>query len=321
MVKNFLILIFLFSLSFLIGSPVFATTIISPLVEIEVEPGTTGKGVVKVYNETEENLYLVASVEEYKKDEQNINLNNNFLDWFSLESESMVLLPKQVIVMPFDLIVPINAMPGGYYSVIYWKTVSGPQALNGQLNISGKVGTLVFVKVKGDIKEIGEVSNFVLNKNINFYYGFPLNFSFNFNNLGNIHLEPEVKIEITDWFGQKQYLNFDKHAGIVFPEKEKRYELVWGKKYDSENIFYNYWKNFKEELNYLSFGKLNAKLIASYGLANKEEVLELNFWFIPKNLLIGLGLIIFSLFVFLSINIKIKKIKQKTDKIRNDQKK
>ena len=53
----FIFLIFLFSF-LLFSSLALATTIFSPLLELEVEPGQSQRGVVKVYNETDNDLYL-----------------------------------------------------------------------------------------------------------------------------------------------------------------------------------------------------------------------------------------------------------------------
>ena len=116
-----------FIFSFLI-LPASAVTIISPIVEMACFPGDVQKGVVKVYNETDQEIVLKAIIKPFSAGSDSgqptyssLESDNSYLSWFELSQNELKLLPKQAAVIPFQATIPVSATPGGYYAVIFWE--------------------------------------------------------------------------------------------------------------------------------------------------------------------------------------------------------
>ena len=95
-------LIFIFAILFISllfgANNALATTIFSPLIEMEVEPGESQSGVVKIYNETDESLFLVSSVEAFTSGDESGQpeylpeiSKYDYLKWFNVEQDSVIL--------------------------------------------------------------------------------------------------------------------------------------------------------------------------------------------------------------------------------------
>lgn len=314
--RKIILILFIFLSSFFFSGQASATTIFSPLVELEIEPGRTQAGLVKIFNETDKNLYLVSSVEFFDVDEETGEIfyplpdeQGSFLEWFEISEDSIVVLPKQVMIVPFEVSVPVNAAPGGYYGVIFWQTAAEPgqEALVG---ISGKVGTLVFLKIKGDLVEQGEAVEFKAESAGRYFFNLPIDFKISFLNSGNIHLQPRGTVEFKNWLGQTEILQVNAEKRFVLPGKTRQFELVWGDSYNRGDIWRNFWRDLKNEADHLAFGRIKATLRLAYGAEEEKEIIKyLDFWFIPKNLLIFSAGVIVILVILFKINLKVKKIK------------
>ncbi|MFA6255021.1 MAG: hypothetical protein WC675_03230 [Patescibacteria group bacterium] len=321
------LVILFFTLFF--SCPVLATTVISPLLELEADPGQTQPAVVKIYNETDQNLFLVPSIEKFKAGDeagQPVYLppeeKDEFLNWFNLSQDSILLKPKQAAIVPFTVVVPPQAIPGGYYAVIFWENQVEPTQEKPAVTIKSKVGTLIFLKVKGELVEQGQLLEFKIQGDQNYFWHLPINFIIRFNNSGNIHLQPTGTIELKNWLGQKEVLPVNKELRNVLPQSTRRFEIIWGSPLVYPNIIQQFWGNLKEELNHFTFGRYSASLNLTYGSDSQQAVTqELSFWFIPVSSIIALIIIFFVLIILIKINSRVKKLKQETKKLPNEKRK
>lgn len=316
--KKIIFLLSILLISFLFSaSSVLATTIFSPLLEIEAEVGEEQRGIVKIFNETEKDLLLVSSIEPFKaegEDGQPLYLapeqKDTFLNWFKLDLDSLILKSHQVVIIPFTLTVPKEATPGGYYAVIFWQDVPA-QAAPDQTSVSGKVGTLIFLKVKGELVEKGEILEFKTNPEERYFWQLPIIFSTRFSNTGNIHLKPAGQIELKSWLGQKEVLEINSNQRNVLPQSIRRFEVVWGQSAGDGNFLASFWPKLKEEINSFAFGQYTATLNLNYGSDNQQAISQsLSFWLIPVRSIITLLLLIIILIILAKINLKIKKLKR-----------
>ena len=221
-----------FSVFLFLAGQVSATTIFSPLLELEIDPGNTENGIVKVFNETDEDIYLTSSVEGFTAGDeagQPIYMpqdeKNDYLNWFELSQQDILLKPNQVGIIPFIVSIPQDAVPGGYYSVIFWKNVAEPNTDKPMVGVSSKVGTLVFLKVSGEIIEQGEVLEFITSQKKNYFSGLPISFLMRFENNGNVHLRPNGSIEIRGLFS-RAILPVNDLQRNVLPNSIRQFEFV-----------------------------------------------------------------------------------------------
>ena len=315
--SNFFLLLFLFSVFF---SPVLATTIISPVLELSADPGTVQPGVVKVYNETNNSLFLVSSVEEFTAgDEEGQPIyvpegnRADFLDWFSVGEEILTLVPGQAAVIPFTVDIPDNAVPGGYYATIFWEDVPPQRGDAGNLGIRGKVGTLIFLRVNGDVVEQGEVVEFSTRDNQTSFYQLPVIFVSRIANQGNVHLRPQGTITVRNMLGKKKVFELGDGKGNILPNSIRRFEVVWGATVIQGNFFQQAWSQFIAEARDVTIGKFTADLDVTFGIDNQQRIQkQISFWIIPYHLIFGAIIILILLIIATKINLKVNKLKKKS---------
>ena len=295
-----------------------AVTVISPILEMEANPGESQNGILKIYNETAEPLYLTPNIEAFAAGDETgtpVYLTGrektDYLGWFKLSKDFLLLPSKQGLVVPFAVTVPLDAVPGGYYAVIFWQTAPQAAKENPAVGISSQVGTLVFLKVKGEVVESGNLAEFKTVSESKYLFSFPVNFLVRFANTGNVHLKPEGNITLKNWLGQTEILPVNADKKNVLPGSIRRFETLWGGSF-AGNFWQKYFSALKNEIDHFTFGKYTATLNLTYGLVPQQTVTaQLDFWFIPVNLLITsvFGLVV--LIILIKINSKIKKLKNK----------
>ncbi len=294
----------------------FATTVFSPIIEMEVSPGQKEPGVLRVYNETAGNLFLKASLESFAANGESgepkyipIEEKNSYLNWFKLSSDALVLKSHQVVMVPFTVEVPKNATPGGYYAVVFWQTDASLPGAQNTIGVASRVGTLILLKVKGTVDEKGELLDFKTIPQKNIFWSLPIKFYIRFQNLGNVHLKPVGEITLTNFFGQKKSLPVNGQNGNILPQSTRRFEIVWGDNLTG-NWLIDFYNGLKQEIKDLPAGKYQAKLFLSYGTGTQTNIeKDFSFWVIPYRLIVLLIIIIAAVIIFASVNKKIKKVK------------
>ena len=321
-------LIFLFSYFLFIAQPVLAATVLSPVLELEGDAGKTVNGAVKLYNETDQNLNLVSSVEQFKAGDESgkpvyvpAGADNSFLQWFTVGKNTVTIPPKYAMLVPFTVKIPPQAVPGGYYAVIFWQTAASPNPNNADVSVSGKVGTLVLLTVKGQLSESGQVKEFATRPGGNYFWQTPLGFLVRFANAGNVHLAPSGTIEIQGWFGRKEILNINSDQHNVLPGSTRRYEIVWQNQPAGKNLWQSWWLELKQEFNHFTFGHYTATLRLTFGSNNQlAAVKPISFWFIPINLIITALVLLVILIILLKFNFKINRLKRTVSKLNDSEK-
>lgn len=322
MKKIIFLLIFLFSFVFF-SSEALATTIFSPLLDIEVEPGTTEKGVVKVFNETDTELFLTSSVEPFTAGDESGQPfylppadKHKYLDWFDVEEDSIIVLPNQLRVIPFNINVPVDAVPGGYYAVIFWEGQPSPTVGEVAVSVRGKVGTLIFLKVKGEVAEVGEILEFRTEPEKKLFWQLPINFLTRFSNVGNVHLQPTGTIELAGWFGENNFFLVNADERFILPQTVRRFQLIWGQE-PTGNVWENFFLGLEQELSNLTIGKYRATLTLNFGLDNNKQLTEeISFWIFPYHILSILAVAVILIFIFFKVNKRIKKLKTSSQQIK-----
>jgi len=212
--------------------------------------------------------------------------------WVRISSDPFTFEANEKMVIPFQVVVPQNAEPGSHFGALILSTVSETSQDSG-VSVSGEVGTLVLLRVKGNTKENGKLESF--SKDKSWYQSPPINFNTRFFNSGNVHLRPVGNIEIFSIFGKKvSNISVNENLGSVLPESYRQFDNVW-------------------DPNHSRFipimGKFKARLLLTYA-PGKTAVSYLFFWVIPyKWLLVVLAIfVIIALAVFyVSKNFKLAK--------------
>jgi len=261
--------------------------------EVEANPGESFVKEIKITNVSDKKLKTDISAEDFiaggEKGEPKILVGEeegsskwSLRHWIRFNQAQLELDKKETKSFYFNIKIPEDAEPGGHYGVVRF-TYSTPQTGDSGVALSGSIGCLVLVKVKGDVKETGEIVEFYpakflesgLKKTTFFEKG-PVDFELRFKNTGNVHYKPKGTIEITTLLSRKYKIAFDERN--VLPDSIRKFDTQW-----------------KEAP---SFGRFTAQATMEYGDKNVSSKSDkIVFYIFPWKI----GIIASIIFVALSI--------------------
>jgi hypothetical protein len=256
MKKIFIILLFLIYFGF-IYSPVFAQTklgfsVSPPSFELSVNPGDTISNTVRIENLNPEMIKIKAiprSFVTYGEGGQ-VAINSeessfSIINWLQMEKSEIEIRPNSFGIFNFKLNVPKNAEPGSHYGAIVFSTVNDGKNMGSGAYVSQEIGSLILVKLPGDIYEKVDLLNFTMQENP--VRNDDLKFSAHLENTGNIHVKPYGYIAIYNLIGQKV----------------KTVEVL------GRNILPGSKRIFEETVKFNGFGLYNAELTLLYSGGGK----------------------------------------------------
>ena len=317
-----LAIILFFGIGLMLIQPVFALTISPVRMEISGDPGQTLGGTIELFNEQDETKTFYSSTANFEARGDSgapyflPDTNKGFASWIKVQ-ESIDLKTGERTKIPFTIQIPAGVEAGGYFAAVLWGTSPAVQQ-GGQVSVSGKLGVLILLSVKGEIKEGGGLLDLKIEEAGRFVNSLPIKFIYRFSNDGSERVKPAGELKIKNLFGfTTATLNANPQSGNVLPGSIRKFSVVWSGENkqdktaatapeetakDGQGFFAavkNQWKNFalgpyKAELN-LTYGKLSEA-----EATNKAEA-SYRFFAVPWQLLsiiiVILGIVGFLAFV------------------------
>jgi len=275
-------------------------TISPPLNEVSLNKGESKQYIVKLTNPTKNLVEVYPKVMDfrakgeggdpdfYKASDETAKFSLS--KWISFSQSKIAIAPEQFIKFKYEIKVPFDAEPGGHYGVMFFASEPPETQTDvSSVSLASMIGSLVMVKVPGDIQEKGSLEDFDTDKF--FYFGNDINFLTRIVNSGNIHFKPRGNIEVKNIFGSNvETLTVNESGGNVLPDSTRRFE--------------NNWKSDK-----FLCGIYKAELGIIYGDSAQKIMSSATFIIVPWWMLIimGVTLILFTTLLL----ILIKKIRKK----------
>jgi len=199
--------------------------------------------------------------------------------WLTLVPAEHKLASEEVAVVNVLIEVPKDALPGGHYAMIYHRPINASESeSNSGSGISQRVGTLLYVMVKGPINEEAYINRFDWPR---FLENGPVNFALNIENQSDIHINTKPVLKVYNLFG-KEVANIELEPKNIFPKSERSFSGTWNK----------IW----------GLGYYKAVIEASYGSQGKLMTVTAGLFLVPvKIILLILIIILISTILFLSI--------------------
>lgn len=255
-----------------------ALEIAPPVLSLTADPGQVIKTQISLRDISSGNLLVKGQVNDFvaagEDGTPKILLDSNDADPYSIKGwvgplPAMVMLPKQIKSLPVTITVPANASPGGHYGVIRF-TATPPDLQGTGVSLSASLGSLVLIKVNGDIKEnlsVVELSASHNGKTGKLFESTPLTFVERLKNTGNTHEQPVGQVTITDMFGKKvAAVNVNLPPRNILPSSIRKFEQPL----DSSVIG-----------NKKLFGRYHAEMSVTYGAKKQVTTASMTFWVIP----------------------------------------
>lgn len=308
MLKKILIIASFFFFPILIHAEGMTLSIAPPLIKNNVNPGQIWKSSIKVVNNNAKDMEVYAQVLDFKsgdnggtveflptpsdkEKEDKVRLSS----WIVMEDEKVIIPAFKSIDVSFVIDVPESAEPGGHYAAILIGTKPPKDKLDGSVvKISSMLSSLILLSVSGDIREDGRIREFSTNKD--FYFEPKVDFKVKFENLGNVHIQPQGEIRVYDFFGKSKEvitLNHKSEFGNVLPGNTRTWDFSW-----------------QGSGSLTEMGRYKAQLLLSYGSDERETIDQtLYFWviYLKPLLIIGGSLLFLFLLIVFSIKSYIKR--------------
>jgi len=279
-------------------------TITPPLIKINMNPGERWTSSIKIVNDNPQTLTTYVQKREFKSGEEggvvflpepDEEEKSLFLsEWIEMSLGPFNIPPFQSKEVPFTIVVPPEAEPGGHYAAILVGTQPSQEQGGTAIKVASQVSSLVLLNVQGEVEESGWIREFSTGKD--FYQKPEVDFTISFENLGNVHLQPVGEIKIYNMWGKERGtipLNRNTEFGNVLPNSKKVWNFTW-----------------KGEDSLFEVGRYRAELFLGFGnQARQTASSTLYFWVIPLVPVAGIvgGLLLFLTVLILGIRSYIRK--------------
>lgn len=223
-------------------------TILPPKFELFANPSDVVSERIRIRNDSSFPVTYAIVVEDFTSsgEEGHVVLEEDGTDnsyslatWIEPQVKEIVLQPNEEQSVGFNINVPRDAEPGGHYASILFQSSGSTTA--GGASVTQRIGSLILLKVTGNVDEIAEIESF--DAPARSQKG-PVTFSLRIKNDGNVHLRPKGTIIITNLFGKK-VAEFPLMGANVLPGSTRKMNTDW------------------EKTNLL--GSYTATLVATYG--------------------------------------------------------
>ncbi len=303
--------IFLYLLFFQFAS---AVTLTPPRLELAGDPGTTINGDFRVTNDSNDAVTYYTQVENFEAQDESGNPNfvptrEGLATWVDV-ADSIALKPGEQKTVPFKINLPRNVEPGGYFASIFVRTTPPPRN-GGEVSIGARLGTLLLVRVNGEIQEGVDILEFATKNSQRFYSHLPVELYYRFQNTGADRVKPEGDIVIKNIIGMKaKILSANRSDGSVLPRSIRRFESAWihggGGQEDKDapvpSVDTNgFFAEAKNQLSNFAFGLYTAHLDIRFGEQNHTASAKYYFLVIPWQLLSVVIIGLIALFIFFKV--------------------
>lgn len=276
------------SIEGLVNTPVMGDYVVGPgKSEVALNPGEHAVRTLTVTNRYGKDMKFHIEVEDFRgsrdTSEVIVLLGNergpySLRDFIKPEVSAFKLKHGDRITIPVVIDVPADASPGGLYGAVIITTE--PEApsesvtagvTKSNLTVISRLASLFFVRVSGTAKEAGALKDFSTDKKI--YQTGKIDFSWLYENSGNVYLNPYGLIKITNLIGTTV-----DEAGIqpyfVMPDALRQKNLSW------QHGF--------------MFGRYQAKIMLNRGYNDVIDEKTVTFWILPWKVLAGIAVAIMA---------------------------
>lgn len=260
------------------GNVAQAISVGPAIVETEVEAGSISDFSFVVTNEERTTLSYVLSMQKFIP--QGEEGRTTFLpesdtsglpEWIFLEAPTLTLRSGESRRMTVSLRVPNDAAPGGHYAAIFLTQTNVDTSAGQNVAAIPRIGILVFATIKGALNERLVLREATVDQDI--YSSLPVRFRMSIENQGNIHVQPEAQIAISNIFGSTvAKLDGNAEDGRVLPGSRRTFVVNWSKSQVGAGT--GFWSGVAQEWKNFGIGPYEARItVSSPNIENAGEAI------------------------------------------------
>lgn len=167
--------------------------------------------------------YSVNGVE-YEPDFFTVRTNTDIEKWVSFAQTSYSIKAGQSLTIPFTITVPVDAVPGGHYGVVFAETQ--PAKGTGATSVQRKkrVGLLLYTTVNGDFETGGK---FGVIRTPGLQFKAPLKSELSVEDTGDTDFAVRTVFQVADIFGNTKHR--EEKSYQLLPKTTRLIQLTWTK--------------------------------------------------------------------------------------------
>lgn len=270
-------------------------------IEMSGNPGEVMDSAFKVFNdEREAKTYYVVTENFEARDESGnptfISSKTGLSSWISVP-KIITLAPGERKMVPFQVHIPKNIEPGGYFAGVLVALEPPEDRGAGKIALGSQTGPLILFRVNGNISENSEVLEFATINKQRVFSSLPVGFYYRFQNSGADRVKPQGLVRILNTFRMtSKDLIANRSDGSVLPKSIRRFETWWltsgGGKEDplkepAEQQPSGFFQAASYQWRHFALGMYTARLELAYGEQVKQGVIETYTFFVfPWQLLV-----------------------------------
>lgn len=294
----------------LVGRPAKALTIVPPSLEYTANPGDVIPATIKLFNGSQTVETVYASVSNFtakgEQGEPDFDLTSTPTDiatWIDYPKGPLTIQPNDNLRIPVSITIPKNAEPGGHYAAVFFGNDPSKNNENGgQVAIRSLLGSLVIVRVAGDVREAASVSSFETSNKKTSTDSLPATFDLRIKNTGNVHIRPQGTIVIKNMFGgETARIAVNEVNGAVLPNSIRDFAVTWTKNGKTGKGFFG---KVSQQWNNFALGSYTATATVNYGDAKQSLVSTAHLTVFPWQLLIVLLIVLAVIFFIFFVGLK-----------------
>lgn len=288
-----------------------AITLVPPSIEYSVKPGDVVETKLKLYNESTTALTVYAQTSNFTAaDEEGSPLfdfskkPSDIASWVQITEKAITLAPNGRADIPVTIRVPAGADPGGHYASIFFGNNPPQPSQSGQVAVQSLIGTLVIMRVDGQINESAKVTSMTILGGKGTLTRPPLTIKTLIANQGNVHVRPEGTVIIRNMFGgQTASLVFNSVRGAILPSSSRHFDVTW-QKGTAEQKGSGFFHEVSAQWHNFALGTYTASLSAAYGTNQQALASEVRFTIFPWQLLLVLLIVIVAIIIGVTLGIR-----------------
>lgn len=205
-------------------------------------------------------------------------------DYLEVASTTFTIGHAERVTIPVKVRIPTDAQPGGLYGSIVISTITTgeEQVLQGQSSsgvspIVTRIGSLLFIRVSGEVKEDLTFKDFSLKDHRTILGSTPVSFQLLYENNGTVHENPNGFIHVKNIFGS-EIADLEVEPWFILPDSLRVRELTWNTPF--------------------LFGRYVATAEIKRGYGDFVDTASIVFWVIPWKIIV---LVFITIIIIVSI--------------------
>jgi hypothetical protein len=198
------------------------------IIDIAGNPQATTTTSVTLTNTTDQPLAVIVDTRSLSPEDEPIDPSAvdryDASRWVSFEDGQILLAPQTSRVVPINVDIPKEAVPGGHYALVVFRIVNDKPPDGTGVKINSEAGTVMLINVPGETIEEADI---VLNDATGIAYGGQAELSYSVLNTGNTHILPLIRTDITDGNG-RVIETVTQNTQLLLPNTKRTFSVTWG---------------------------------------------------------------------------------------------